>query len=40
MSSVVVDNSLFATGSIIFRGLAGTLAFTGSNGTINWFAIG
>ncbi len=40
MSSVVVDNSLFSVGSIIFRGLAGTLAFTGSNGTINWFAIG
>ena len=40
MSSVVVDNSLFGSGSIIFRGLAGTLAFTGSNGTINWFAIG
>lgn len=40
MSSVVVDNSLFASGSIIFRGLAGTLAFTGSNGTVNWFAIG
>ena len=40
MSSVVVDNSLFSSGSVIFRGLAGTLAFTGSNGTINWFAIG
>lgn len=40
MSSVVVDNSLFASGSVIFRGLAGTLAFTGNNGTINWFAIG
>ncbi len=40
MSSVVVDNSLFSSGSIIFRGLAGSLAFTGSNGTVNWFAIG
>lgn len=40
MSSVVVDNSLFASGSVIFRGLAGTLAFTGNNGTINWFAMG
>jgi len=40
MSSVVVDNSLFSSGSVIFRGLAGTLAFTGSNGTVNWFAIG
>ena len=40
MSSVVIDNSLFSTGSVIFRGLAGTLAFTGSNGTVNWFAIG
>lgn len=40
MSSVVVDNSLFSSGSIIFRGLAGTLAFTGNNGTVNWFAAG
>lgn len=40
MSSVVVDNSLFASGSVIFRGLAGTLAFTGNNGTVNWFAMG
>lgn len=40
MSSVVVDNSLFGAGSVIFRGLAGTLAFTGSNGTINWLAFG
>lgn len=40
MSSVVVDNSLFSAGSIIFRGLAGTLAFTGNNGTVNWIAFG
>ena len=40
MSSVVIDNSLFGSGSIIFRGLAGTLAFTGSNGKINWVAFG
>ena len=40
MSSVVIDNSLFSSGSIIFRGLAGTLAFTGSNGTVNWLAMG
>ena len=40
MSSVVVDNSLFSSGSIIFRGLAGTLAFTGSNVTVNWMAFG
>lgn len=40
MSSVVVDNSLFSAGSVIFRGLAGTLAFTGNNGTVNWFAMG
>lgn len=40
MSSVVVDNSLFSSGSIIFRGLAGTLAFTGNNGTVNWMALG
>ncbi len=40
MSSVVIDNSLFSSGSVIFRGLSGSLAFTGSNGTINWFAIG
>ena len=40
MSSAVYDESLRASGSIIFRGLAGTLAFTGSNGTIAWLAIG
>ena len=40
MSSVVVDDSLFTSGSIILRGLAGTLAFTGSNGTLAWFAVG
>lgn len=40
LSSVVVDNSLFSSGSVIFRGLAGTLAFTGNNGTINWLAFG
>jgi hypothetical protein len=40
MSSVVVDPSLFSSGSIIFRGLAGTLAFTGNNGTISWLAFG
>ncbi len=40
MSSVVIDDSLFNSGSVIFRGLAGTLAFTGSNGTLAWFAVG
>jgi len=40
MSSAVIDNSLFSSGSIIFRGLAGTLAFTGNNGTVNWIAFG
>lgn len=40
MSSVVIDDSLFVSGSIIFRGIAGTLAFTGNNGTVNWFAMG
>ena len=40
MSSAVYDESLRASGSSIFRGLAGTLAFTGSNGTIAWLAIG
>ncbi len=40
MSSAVYDESLRASGSVIFRGLAGTLAFTGSNGTIAWIALG
>jgi hypothetical protein len=40
MSSVVIDPVNFSTGSVIFRGLAGSLAFTGSNGTVAWFAIG
>jgi len=40
MTAAVVDMSLFASGSIIFRGLAGTLAFTGSNGTVAWMALG
>lgn len=40
MSSAVYDDSLRASGSVIFRGLAGTLAFTGNNGTIAWFAMG
>lgn len=40
MSSVVVDLSLGASGSVIFRGLAGTLAFTGNNGTVAWAAFG
>ncbi len=40
MSSAVADMSLSASGSVIWRGLAGTLAFTGSNGTIAWLAFG
>jgi len=40
MSSVVIDPINFANGSVIFRGLAGTLAFTGNNGTVAWFAMG
>lgn len=40
MSSVVSDLSLSASGSVILRGLAGTLAFTGNNGTASWFAFG
>lgn len=40
MSSVVVDLSLSGAGSVIFRGLAGTLAFTGNNGTVSWCAFG
>ncbi len=40
MSSAVADMSLSASGSVIWRGLAGTLAFTGSNGTICWVAFG
>ena len=40
MSSAVYDDSLRASGSAIFRGLAGTLAFTGNNGTIAWIAFG
>lgn len=40
MSSAVIDPSLFASGSVIFRGLAGTLAFTGNNGTVAWAAFG
>ena len=40
MSSVVIDPSLFSAGSIIFRGLSGSLAFTGNNGTISWLAFG
>jgi hypothetical protein len=40
MSSAVADMSLSASGSVIWRGLAGTLAFTGNNGTICWAALG
>ncbi len=40
MSSAVADMSLSASGSVIWRGLAGTLAFTGNNGTIAWAALG
>jgi hypothetical protein len=40
MSSAVADMSLSASGSVIWRGLAGTLAFTGNNGTIAWGAFG
>ncbi len=40
MSGVVIDPVNFANGSVIFRGMAGTLAFTGNNGTVAWFAIG
>lgn len=40
MSSAVIDPVNFANGSVIFRGLAGTLAFTGSNGTVSWAAFG
>jgi len=40
MSTVVIDPLNFANGSVIFRGLAGTLAFTGNNGTVAWWAIG
>lgn len=40
MSSAVYDESLRGSGSVIFRGLAGTLAFTGNNGTIAWGAFG
>ncbi len=40
ISSVLVDDSLFTSGSVIFRGLAGTLAYTGGAGTLAWFAIG
>jgi hypothetical protein len=40
MSSAVYDDSLRTSGSAIFRGLAGTLAFTGNNGTIAWAALG
>lgn len=40
MSSAVIDPALFGSGSIIFRGLAGTLAFTGNNGTVAWAAFG
>lgn len=40
MSSVVIDPVNFANGSVIFRGLSGSLAFTGSNGTVAWMAFG
>lgn len=40
MSSAVIDPVNFGNGSIIFRGLAGTLAFTGNNGTVCWAAFG
>lgn len=40
MSSAVIDPVNFANGSVIFRGLAGTLAFTGNNGTVAWAAFG
>lgn len=40
MSSAVIDPVNFAQGSVIFRGLAGTLAFTGNNGTVSWAAFG
>jgi hypothetical protein len=40
MSSAVIDPANFANGSVIFRGLAGTLAFTGNNGTVAWAAFG